>query len=224
MDDHFGGHLYLTEFSLSLSYHQVAQDVGPWCMERCASGLNSSPGKTVYRKVPRVRIPPSPPLCSFVLILYYKVVIKQIKSFILDIVGYRRPEGIRGFLLIYVIGLGGLFFHQLELTVASVIFYFDPSLIGMVSFIPLYALIFYVITNLIDLTYILILFVLFAKKRRSAIKNTIVYSIISILTLISWHFLGEKSSFGTMLDALPAVVGIFYFLISKRVKKTFIVE
>ena len=30
-------------------------------MERCRSGLTGGPGKTVYRKVPWVRIPPSPP-------------------------------------------------------------------------------------------------------------------------------------------------------------------
>jgi hypothetical protein len=29
-------------------------------LERCVSGLNGSPGKTVCRKAPRVRIPPSP--------------------------------------------------------------------------------------------------------------------------------------------------------------------
>ncbi|PIR02169.1 MAG: hypothetical protein COV62_02205, partial [Candidatus Nealsonbacteria bacterium CG11_big_fil_rev_8_21_14_0_20_35_11] len=31
-------------------------------MERCKSGLIGGPGKTVYRKVPWVRIPPSPQL------------------------------------------------------------------------------------------------------------------------------------------------------------------
>ncbi|EKE15492.1 MAG: hypothetical protein ACD_11C00153G0001, partial [uncultured bacterium] len=31
-------------------------------MERCVSGLNGRPGKSVCRKAPRVRIPPSPPI------------------------------------------------------------------------------------------------------------------------------------------------------------------
>jgi NADH pyrophosphatase NudC (nudix superfamily) len=33
-------------------------------MERSLSGLERGPGKLVYRKVPRVRIPPSPPNCN----------------------------------------------------------------------------------------------------------------------------------------------------------------
>lgn len=114
--------------------------------------------------------------------------------------------------------------HQLELTVGSIVFYFNPSLIGETSFIPLYALIFYVTTNIIDLAYIIVLFVLFFKKRKSAIKNTVIYGIISVLTLISWHLLGEKSSFGTILDSLLGIIGTCYFLTSGRVRRTFILE
>jgi flavodoxin len=41
-------------------------------LERCRSGLTGGPGKTVYRKVPWVRIPPSPPKQIMkILVAYY---------------------------------------------------------------------------------------------------------------------------------------------------------
>jgi hypothetical protein len=133
-----------------------------------------------------------------------------------------KKDGIKGWLLVYIIVLVFLLVHGLALTIASLIINAHPSLVGMQSFIPLSALLLYVTTNFIEVIYIVVLFVLMFKKKKSAIINNIVFNILSVLFLVGWHFLGEKSNIGTFIDALPGIIGLCYFLISKRVKNTFV--
>jgi Protein of unknown function (DUF2569) len=130
-------------------------------------------------------------------------------------------EGIRGWLLAYMIGLALLLLHGIELTVAAIIIFSDPSIAGLHSFIPLGSLLFYVITNAIVASYTIVLFFLMRRKSHSAIVNNIVFNALSVSFVIAWRFLGEKSHVGTVVDVLPGLVGLCYFLISKRVKTTF---
>jgi hypothetical protein len=131
-------------------------------------------------------------------------------------------KDIRGWLLVYVIALALFSLHALGLTIASLIINAHPSLVGMQSFIPLGALFFYVITNLIEVVYAIVLFVLMFKKKKAAIINNIIFNALSVVLLLSWHFIGEKSVIGTFVDALPGLIGLGYFLASKRVKATFV--
>jgi hypothetical protein len=131
-------------------------------------------------------------------------------------------KGIRGWLLVYVIALALFSIHALGLTIASLIINAHPSLVGMQSFIPLDALLFYVITNLIEVAYAILLFVLMFKKKKSAIINNIIFNALSVVFLLSWHFIGEKSIIGTFVDSLPGLIGVGYFLASKRVRNTFV--
>ena len=131
-------------------------------------------------------------------------------------------KGIRGWLLVYVIALALFSLHALGLTIASLIINAHPSLVGMQSFIPLDALLFYVIKNLIEVAYAILLFVLMFKKKKSAIINNIIFNVLSVVFLLSWHFIGEKSVIGTFVDSLHGLIGLGYFLISKRVKNTFV--
>jgi hypothetical protein len=131
-------------------------------------------------------------------------------------------KDIRGWLLVYMIALAIFSLHALGLTIASLIINAHPSLVGMQSFIPLGALLFYVITNLIEVVYAIILFVLMFKKKRSAIINNIIFNVLSVVFLLSWHLIGEKSVIGTFVDALPGLIGVGYFLASKRVRNTFV--
>jgi hypothetical protein len=131
-------------------------------------------------------------------------------------------NGIRGWLLVYVIALAIFSIHSLGLTIASLIINAHPSLVGMQSFIPLGALLFYVITNLIEVVYAIVLFILMFRKKRSAIINNIIFNALSVVFLLSWHFIGEKSVIGTFVDALPGLIGLGYFLASKRVRNTFV--
>jgi len=57
-----------------------------------------------------------------------------------------RPAlvGISGWLLVYVVGLAIELAHGLALTIGSVVIYSKPSLAGLHSFIPLWALLIYV--------------------------------------------------------------------------------
>jgi Protein of unknown function (DUF2569) len=132
------------------------------------------------------------------------------------------PSGIKGWLLIYVILLGYLTLHSLALTIASLIFYAHPALAGLSSFIPLGALIFYVATNGFEIAYAIVLFILMFRKKKAAIVNNIVFNILSVVFLVAWHLLREKSNIGTFVDALPGVIGFCYFTFSRRVKATFV--
>jgi len=129
--------------------------------------------------------------------------------------------GIRGWLLLYMVGLGAELAHGLGLTIGSLIIYANPSLAGRDSFIPLWALLIYVVSNLGLVTYGVVLFVLMLKKRRAAIANNILFNALSVAFLVNWFFLGAKSPIGTVVDSLPALAAIAYFSRSRRVRNTF---
>jgi len=131
------------------------------------------------------------------------------------------PEGIRGWLLIYVIALGLLALHGLGLTVATLIVNADPSLVGMNSFVPLSSLLLYVISNLLLVLYTVVLYILMFKRLKSAIINNVIFHVLSIAFLVSWHIVGMKSTLGMVIDSTPGVVGVWYVLASRRVRSTF---
>lgn len=134
-----------------------------------------------------------------------------------------RLVGIRGWLLLYMAGLGVELAHGLGLTVGSLIIYAKPSLAGLHSFIPLWALVLYVVSNLGLVAYGVVLFVLMLTKRRAAIANNILFNAFSVAFLVSWFFLGAKSPIGTVVDSLPGLAAIAYFSRSRRVRNTFTV-
>jgi Protein of unknown function (DUF2569) len=133
-----------------------------------------------------------------------------------------RP-GLRGWLLVYMAVLVILFFHGIGLTVASIAIYADPSAAGLHSFVSLSSLLFYVGSNLVLAIYTVRLFVLMLRRRRTAIINNLLFNALSVVFLVSWHFLGEKSNVGTLVDTLPNLAGIAYILWSRRVRNTFII-
>ena len=132
-----------------------------------------------------------------------------------------EPQGIAGWLLVYIIVLGFLVVHGLGLTLAAIIIYSKPSLAGLHTFVPLGALLYYVLTNIAGAVYTVVLFVLMFRRRHSAIANNIAFNILSASILVSWHLLGAKSPVGTVVDVLPYLVGLSYVLTSKRVRNTF---
>jgi hypothetical protein len=109
----------------------------------------------------------------------------------------------------------------IELTVAAIIIFSDPSIAGLHSFVPLGSLLFYVITNAIAASYTIVLFFLMFRNRHSAIVNNIIFNALSVSFVVAWRFSGEKSHVGTVVDVLPGLVGLCYFFTSKRVRKTF---
>lgn len=122
----------------------------------------------------------------------------------------RRPAaakpplaGNRGWLLVYIICLAIELVHGLGLTVAALIIYGNPSLAGLHSFVPLWALLVYVVTNIALVAYGVVVLVLMAKKRKAAIINNIAFNILSVAVVVCWHFIGAKSHLGTILDSLP---------------------
>ncbi len=133
----------------------------------------------------------------------------------------------QGWLLVYVVVLAFLTVHAIALTIASIITYSEPSSTGLAtvaplkSFSPLSSLLFYDITNMLLVVYAVILYVLMFKRRKAAIAHNIAFNALSVLLLVAWHFVGEKSNIGTFVDALPNLVGLWYFLVSKRVRNTF---
>jgi hypothetical protein len=133
-----------------------------------------------------------------------------------------RPA-IRGWLRAYIVLLAYLMLHGAGLTIASIVIYAHPATAGLRSFVPLSLLIFYVITNVILIFYAALLFVLMARRRKSAIISNIVFNILSVVFLVAWHVLGEKSNLGTFVDSVPGLAGAAYFVLSRRVRNTFIV-
>jgi hypothetical protein len=133
----------------------------------------------------------------------------------------QEPEGIAGWLLVYVVVLAFLVVHGIGLTVAAIIIYSNPSIVGLHTFIPLGAVLYYVITNIAIALYTVVLFVLMYRRRHSAFANNIAFNIFSASILLSWHLLGEKSPVGTVIDVLPYLVGLCYVVSSKRVRNTF---
>ncbi|HEY2354459.1 MAG TPA: DUF2569 family protein [Gaiellaceae bacterium] len=136
-------------------------------------------------------------------------------------VSHRSLVGIRGWLVVYTVGLAAALAHGLALTIGSVIVYARPSLVGLHSFIPLWALVIYVVSNVGLVAYGLTLFVLMTKGKRAAIAHNIAFNVLSVTFLFVWFLLSEKSPFGTVVDSLPALVGIAYFARSRRVRNTF---
>ncbi len=133
------------------------------------------------------------------------------------------PPKVRGWLLVYVAGLAVLLMHGAALTIGSIVIYAHPAAAGLHSFVPLGFLLLYVMTNIILIAYAIFLFVLMARRRRSAIMHNIVFNLLSVAFLVTWHVFGEKSNFGTLVDSVPGLVGAAYFMLSRRVRDTFIV-
>ena len=129
--------------------------------------------------------------------------------------------GIRGWLLLYMVGLAAELAHGLALTIGSLVIYSKPSLAGLHSFIPLWALLIYVISNLGLVAYGVVLFALMSRERKAAIAHNIVFNTLSIAFLVTWFFLSAKSPIGTVVDALPGLAAIAYFSRSRRVRNTF---
>lgn len=131
-----------------------------------------------------------------------------------------RP--IRGWLLVYIVALAILLLHGAELTIASIVIYVNPAAAGLRSFVPLGFLVYYDVTNIILILYGITLFILMAQRRRSAIINNVIFNLLSVVFLVTWHFFGEKSNIGTVVDSVPNLVCAAYILLSKRVRSTFI--
>jgi hypothetical protein len=128
----------------------------------------------------------------------------------------------RGWLLVYMVALTTLVLHGTALTIASVVIYAHTAAAGLHSFVPLSFLLFYVITNIILIIYACLLFILMSWRRKAAIINNIAFNILSVAFLVAWHVFGEKSNIGTVIDSVPNLVGAGYFLVSRRVRNTFI--
>jgi hypothetical protein len=132
-----------------------------------------------------------------------------------------RLVGIRGWLLLYMVGLAAELAHGLALTIGALVIYTRPSLAGLHSFIPLWALLIYVVSNLGLVAYGAWLFVLMSKGRKAAITHNILFNGLSIAFLVVWFLLSAKSPIGTIVDSLPGLVAIAYFSRSRRVRNTF---
>jgi hypothetical protein len=132
------------------------------------------------------------------------------------------PSGLRGWLLVYMIGLALQALHGLGLTVGAVVIFADPGRADLTSFVPLGALLFYVITNIVLAIYTAVVLSLMIRRCRAAIVNSVVLNCLTVLFLTLWHLFGEKSPLGTIVDSLPGLVGIAYILRSKRARGTFI--
>ena len=130
-------------------------------------------------------------------------------------------QPIRGWLIVYLVVLAGLAAHGLELTIASLIISGDPSLAGLTSFVPVPALLFYVISNLLLILYTVFLYVLMFRRKRSAIGHNVVFNVLSVVFLVGWHIFHMKSTIGVAIDSSPNIVMAAYILTSKRVRRTF---
>jgi hypothetical protein len=127
-------------------------------------------------------------------------------------------------LLVYMVALAAQLAHALFLTVGSLVIYADPSVTGLHSFIPLWALLIYVASNLALLAYGVLLFRLMFSRRRAAIFNNVLFNALSVTFLVTWFLLGAKSPIGTVIDSLPGIAAIAYFSLSRRLRDTFSVR
>jgi hypothetical protein len=59
------------------------------------------------------------------------------------------------------------------------------------------------------------------RRRRAAIAANIALNTLSVSFLVAWHFLGLKSQAGTVIDTVPVLILLWYFLVSRRVRNTF---
>jgi hypothetical protein len=121
-----------------------------------------------------------------------------------------------------MIGLVLQTLHGLGLMVGAIVIFADPGRAGLTSFVPLGALLFYVITDIFLATYTAVVLSLMIRRRRVAIVNCLALNCLTVLFLMMWHLFGEKSPLGTIVDSLPGLVGIAYILRSRRVRSTFI--
>jgi hypothetical protein len=140
-------------------------------------------------------------------------------------VGRRRAlPPIQGWLLVYIVVLAFLGLHGAGLTAASIVIYAHPAAAGLHSSISLISLLFYVTTNVILILYTAVLFILMSRRLRSAIINNVIFNISSIVFLVAWHLIGDKSNVGTLVDSAPNLVSAAYILLSGRVRSTFIIS
>jgi hypothetical protein len=135
--------------------------------------------------------------------------------------GNRGAVGIGGWLLIYVIGRVGLLLHQLQLTVGAIVIFADPTVAGLRTFVPLGSLLFYEATNWLLVGFTIAALVLIRRRTPAAIPVNLALSGLWLAALIVWQFLGLKSPAGTVIDAIPALFGLWYFASSRRVRNTF---
>jgi hypothetical protein len=133
----------------------------------------------------------------------------------------RTVEPLRGWLILYLVALVVLALHGLGLTIASLIIKSNPSLVGLDSFVKGPSLAFYVATNIFLVLYTVVIFILMFKRKRSAIPHNVVFNVLSVVFLVCWHFLGMKSTVGTLIDSVPGIVMGIYILTSRRVRRTF---
>ncbi len=77
------------------------------------------------------------------------------------------PSALRGWLLVYVIGLVIQTLHGLGLTVGAIVIFADPARAGLTSFMPLGGLLFYVITNIVLAVYTAIVIALMIRRRKA---------------------------------------------------------
>jgi hypothetical protein len=131
---------------------------------------------------------------------------------------------IRGWLLVYTAALAAFLLHGAVLTGGSILAYANPGALGLRSTVPLGFLVYYDITNVALLAYGITLFFLMARRRKSAIVHNVIFNILAVVFLVSWHLIGEKSTIGTAVDSLPNLAGVLYILLSTRVRTTFIVN
>jgi hypothetical protein len=104
------------------------------------------------------------------------------------------PKGIGGWLLIDVTGRAGLLVHQLQLTVGAVVIYADPALAGLLTFVPLSALLLYEATNWLLVGLTVVAFVLIRKRRVAAISVNLALSGLWLAALVVWQFPGTEIS------------------------------
>ncbi len=132
-------------------------------------------------------------------------------------------SGIRGFLVFYLFIMAYQLVHGLVLTGGSIVLYNNPALAKTQDFsLPLSGLLLYDISNLILAALGVVFLVLAFKRKKAAIVWGLALSVLWPVALFVWHIAGEKSHFGTIVDTLPNIIGIFYLLLSKRVKATFV--
>ena len=131
------------------------------------------------------------------------------------------PEGVGGWLLVYVVGRVALLPHQLQLTIGALIIFADPGAAGRRTFVSLGSLLFYEATNWLLVGLTVLALILIHRRSRAAIPVNLALGGLWLAALIAWQFLGLKSSIGMTIDAIPALFGVWYFLTSKRVRNTF---
>jgi hypothetical protein len=130
---------------------------------------------------------------------------------------------ISGLLLVYFIALAIFFVHNSFLTIGSLVAYGHSSAAGA-HHVPLGSLVFYIMSNAALLAYVIFLFIMMKRRRRSAVVHNIIFNLLSVSFLVAWHLIGEKSTTGTIVDSLPSLVVVVYFLLSARVRKTFVLD